>query len=152
MMRRTISLAGNERGFTIVEVMVAAFVLLVGVLSTLALFDRANAATVSDRQREGATSLAREITEGARSVPFDDLVGTVSLNARLQAMPGLEDDSAGGDPYTVMRRGTVFTVVTALCTVDDGKDGGGARPSSLSFCGTRRVPERRTPTRRITAV
>ena len=38
-------MAGDERGFTIVEVMVAAFVLLVGVLSMLALFDRANAAT-----------------------------------------------------------------------------------------------------------
>ena len=92
MMRRKISLAGDERGFTIVEVMVAAFILMIGVLSMLALFDRANAATVVDRQREGATSLAREITEGARSVPFDALVSTSSLNGELQGMPGLEDD------------------------------------------------------------
>jgi prepilin-type N-terminal cleavage/methylation domain-containing protein len=124
----------DERGFTLIEVLVAMFILLVGVLATLALFDRANAATVVDRQREAATSLAREITEGARGVPFDDLVSTVSLNAELQAMPGLEDDSAGGGPYTMMRRGTAFTVVTSVCTVDDGKDGGGSRPSSMSFC------------------
>jgi type II secretory pathway pseudopilin PulG len=127
-------MAGDERGFTIVEVMVAAFVLLIAVLGMLALFDRANAATVVDRQREGATSLAREMSEGARSVTFDDLVSMASLNSQLQAMPGLEDDSAGGGPYTVMRRGTTFTVVTAVCTVDDVKDGGGSRPSSLSFC------------------
>jgi hypothetical protein len=133
-MRRTISQAGDERGFTIVEVLVAAFLLLIGVLSLLALFDRANAATLVDRQREGATSLAREITEGSRSVPFDELVSTVSLNAELQGMPGLEDDSAGGGAYTVMRRGTVFTVVTTVCTVDDAKDGGGSRPSPVSFC------------------
>jgi type II secretory pathway pseudopilin PulG len=124
----------DQAGFTLVEVLVAALVLMVGVLTMLALFDRANAATVIDRQREGATSLAREITEGARSVPFDDLVSTVSLNAELQAMPGLEDDSAGGGLYTVMRRGTAFTVVTSVCTVDDVKDGGGSRPSSASFC------------------
>jgi Tfp pilus assembly protein PilV len=80
-MRRTISQAGDERGFTIVEVLVAAFLLLIGVLSLLALFDRANASTLVDRQREGATSLAREITEGSRSVPFDDLVSTVSPDA-----------------------------------------------------------------------
>jgi type II secretory pathway pseudopilin PulG len=124
----------EQAGFTLVEVLVAAFVLMVGVLSMLALFDLANATTVVDRQREGATSLAREITEGARSVPFDELVSTVSLNAELQAMPGLEDDSAGGGPYTVKRRGTVFTVVTSVCTVDDVKDGGGSRPSGASFC------------------
>jgi prepilin-type N-terminal cleavage/methylation domain-containing protein len=124
----------DERGFTLIEVLVAMFILLVGVLATLALFDRANAATVVDRQREAATSLAREITEGARGVTFDDLVSTVSLNAELQAMPGLEDDSAGGGPYTVMRRGTAFTVVTSVCTVDDVKDGGGSRPSAVSFC------------------
>jgi prepilin-type N-terminal cleavage/methylation domain-containing protein len=124
----------DQAGFTLIEVLVAMSILLAGVLAMLALFDRANAATVVDRQREGATSLAREITEGARGVPFDDLVNTVSLNAELQAMPGLEDDSAGGGPYTVMRRGTAFTVVTSVCTVDDGKDGGGSRPSSTSFC------------------
>jgi prepilin-type N-terminal cleavage/methylation domain-containing protein len=127
-------LRSDDRGFTLIEVLVAMFILLVGVLATLALFDRANAATVVDRQREAATSLAREITEGARGVPFDNLVSAGSLNAELQAMPGLEDDSAGGLPYTVMRRGTAFTVVTSVCTVDDGKDGGGSRPSSTSFC------------------
>ena len=98
------------------------------------MFDRANAATVVDRQREGATSLAREITEGARSVPFDALVSTASLNGQLQGMPGLEDDSAGGGPYTVMRRGTALTLVTAVCTVDNVKDGGGPRPSGVGFC------------------
>ncbi len=125
-------MAGDQRGFTIVEVIVASFVLLVGVLATLALFDRANAATVVDRQREAATSLAREITEGARSVPFDHLVSATSLNTELQKMPGLRD--LDGDPYTIPRGRTAFTVATEVCTADDAKDGGRTGPSSIKFC------------------
>lgn len=140
---------GDERGFTLVEVLIAALVLLVAVVATMGLFDAANKATAATRQREAANSLERELVEGARSVPFDTLVGTTALNARLQAMPGLEDDTAGGGAYTINRRGTSFTVTTSVCTMDDPQDDGGAnRASGVTFCsgsapagGTDKNPE-----------
>jgi len=129
------SIRHDDRGFTMIEVLIAAVVLVIGVLAVLSLFLRASASTVVNRQREGATALAREITEGARSVPFDKLVGVTALNARLQQMPGLEDGSGGGGgTYTIVRRGASFTVATSVCTVDDPNDGGGVRPSDVTFC------------------
>jgi hypothetical protein len=107
-------------------------VLIVGVLSTFALYQSASKATVTTRSREGATNLAREVVEGARGIPYDMLIAT-NLAAELQKLPGLED-SALGPGYTVQRRGTLYTIEATVCTMDDAKDGGGPRPSGLSFC------------------
>ena len=115
-----------------IETLVASFVLIVGVLSTFALYQSASKATVTTRSREGATNLAREVVEGARGIPYDKLIAT-NLAAELQRLPGLED-SALGPGYTVQRRGTLYTIAATVCTMDDGKDGGGPRPSGLSFC------------------
>ena len=64
-MRTTLS-SPDQRGFTIVEVMVAMAILLVGLLGTVAMIDGANATTASTRGREGATNLARELVEASR--------------------------------------------------------------------------------------
>jgi hypothetical protein len=126
------NLVGRSEGFTLIETMVAAFVLVVGVLSTLALYQGAAKSTVTTRSREGATSLAREIVEGARGIPYDKLVAT-GIVSELQQLPGLED-SALGAGYTIVRRKTLYTVTANVCTMDDAKDGGGPRPSGLTFC------------------
>ena len=132
--RRAPRAGRREGGFTLIEVLVAALVLLIGVAATLGLFVRANRATTGDRQREGANSLARDVTEAARSIPFETLVGTNALVTRLKQMPGLQDSGAGAGVYTVLRRGTSYTVTPAVCTMDDPKDGGGTRPSGVTFC------------------
>ncbi len=119
-------------GFTLIETLVATMVLIVGVLATLGLYEGASKATVTTRSREGATSLARELVEGARGIPYDNLLST-SLIPELQKLPGLED-SAIGTGYTIQRRNTLYTITATVCTMDDGKDGGGPRPSGLSFC------------------
>ena len=63
----------TERGFTMVEVIVAGLILVVGVLSLVALVDAANGATTSNKQREAATNLAREVIENSGTVSYDDV-------------------------------------------------------------------------------
>ena len=46
-----------QRGFTLIEVMMAALVLTIGVLTTLGLIDNANSKTVQTKAREAATGL-----------------------------------------------------------------------------------------------
>jgi hypothetical protein len=122
----------GERGFTLIETLVAGVVLMIGVMATLSLITRANTTTATTRAREAATSLARELVEASRAISYEDLA-TSTINAKLQANPGLADVPAGG-AYTIQRRGVVYTVTDSVCVMDDAKDGGGSRPSGLNFC------------------
>src|SRR5215218_9798650 len=78
----------HERGYTLVEVVVAVAILLSGVLGILTLLNTANGATHNTKVRDGATSLARELIEAARAVPYPDLRAT-TVAGQLQAQPGL---------------------------------------------------------------
>lgn len=124
------SMLGDQRGFTIIEVMVAATLLVIGVLGTMAMVDSSNAQTRLSGGREGATNLAREVVEGARSIGYDELL-PASVNPRLQALPGLT--SLSGTTWTVKRRGITYTISTSLCSVDDPKDGYGSH-AGASYC------------------
>jgi Tfp pilus assembly protein PilV len=121
----------SERGFTLVEVTVAATLLIVGVLGTLTLLDGANRATARTKAREGAVNLAREAIEAARAVPYPDLTvsGTVG---ELQAQPGLADASTQTG-WNVVRRGITYTIVPTVCSVDDATDGLGTH-TGLDMC------------------
>jgi prepilin-type N-terminal cleavage/methylation domain-containing protein len=122
----------EERGFTLIEVLVAAFVLTLGVLATLTLITGAGRATAANQSRDGAVNLARELVEGARGLSYDKLTDT-GIQDELQAIPGLQDTPVGGI-YQITRRGVLYTVEPSVCIMDDSKDGGGSRPSGLSFC------------------
>jgi prepilin-type N-terminal cleavage/methylation domain-containing protein len=126
------SSADDQRGFTLVEVMVAAFVLVVGVLGTVALIDRANATTVKTKSREAATNLARTLTETAQSIPYPLLTNGTVLQ-QLSARPGLNDPDGLANGYQLTRRGFSFTVTATVCSVDDPKDNYGLHDAS-SFC------------------
>jgi prepilin-type N-terminal cleavage/methylation domain-containing protein len=130
------SLAARE-GFTLVEVLIAMTVLVIGVLGTLALIDRANATTVTTRSREAAVNVARELVEAARSVPFAKLT-PASLETEIAAQPGLADD---GQPagWTIRRRGFTYTVTASVCTFDDARDGGGTHTAG-GFCADSAAP------------
>jgi prepilin-type N-terminal cleavage/methylation domain-containing protein len=136
------NLAGRE-GFTLIEVLVAMFVLLIGVLGALAIIDRANAATVTTRSREAAVNVARELVEAARSVPFANLT-PASVEAQIQAQPGLADDGAPAG-WTIRRRGFTFTATATVCTFDDARDQGGDH-SAGNFCADS-APPSATPDR-----
>jgi prepilin-type N-terminal cleavage/methylation domain-containing protein len=122
----------DQRGFTLVEVMVAMVVLLVGVLGVVAMIDGANAVTSKTKAREGATNVARSVIEVSRSVRYRDLT-TDELVAALGARPGLTD--ASGTPgYTIRQRGTSYSMTLAVCSLDDPKDELGTMPSVVEIC------------------
>jgi Tfp pilus assembly protein PilV len=123
--------SSREAGFTIIEVLVAATVLVIGIGATLALLNAANATTSVTRGREGATNLARELTEAARGIPYAR-ISTGSLASTLQAQPGLQN--SGAPPaYTVRRRNFTYTITLSSCIMDDARDGGGDQ-SGGGFC------------------
>ncbi len=78
--------ARDQRGFTLVETVSAMFILLVGVLATAQIIDASSSANAANRQRDGATNLARELVEAARGVPYEQVVGD------------RRDHRAAGDP------------------------------------------------------
>src|SRR5437588_2613261 len=122
-----------QRGFTLIEVMMAALVLTIGVLTTLGLIDNANSKTVQSKAREAATGLDRQLIEDARTIPYPQLTQQ-SLASQLQSQPGLASES-GAQMYTIKRRGFTYSVDVATCTIDDPRDGIGPHSSS-GFCGT----------------
>ena len=108
----------DERGYTLVELMVAAVVLVVGGLGAFSLLDGANKTTVSNNARMGATNLAREILEDARSLDYGVLNDTQMVGA-LQAKVGIDGSAS---PWNVSRRGIKYTIEASVCTFDDPKD------------------------------
>ena len=138
----------SEAGFTIVETLAAALVLVVALLGTFVLVSVSTGTTLKNRAREGGLALARELLESARSLPYSDLTAA-ELEPKLKAQPGLADTQAGTSTYTIKRRGTLFTVEATVCSYDDPADQsgphgggfcadspGGASGASLDFGGT----------------
>jgi prepilin-type N-terminal cleavage/methylation domain-containing protein len=111
-----------DDGFTLVEIMVASFVLLVGMLGVVALLNGALRTTSVNIERVGATNIARELVERTRGLDYDDMTGGLVVT-RLQAA-GL----GSGTPWTIVRRGVTYTITTSSCTFDDPADGLAATP------------------------
>ena len=123
----------RERGFTLIEVVAATFILLVGVMATAALLNASSRANSTNRQRDAATNVARELVEAARSIPYER-VSEPGVNTALQAIPGLEDAPESG--YVLVRNNVRYTIDIDVCIMDDPKDGGGPRTATETFCAT----------------
>ena len=121
----------SQDGITLIEVIVAATVLMIGILGTLMLMDAANATTSRTRAREGGTNLTRELVEAARAVPYSNL-SPGSVVSQIQSQPGLADAGIGAG-WTIRRRSITYTVTATMCTMDDARDGGGTH-SAGGFC------------------
>ena len=135
MVNAPVAVRESERGFTLVEVMVAATVLVVGVLGLLTMLDTANKTTARTKAREGAVNLAREAIEAVRAVPYPDLTQT-QIEPELKAQPGLADADSGAVGWQIRRRNIVYTVTATVCSVDDGTlatDGYGTH-AGVAFC------------------
>lgn len=111
----------DEVGFTLIEVLVAMVVLLVGLLALVGMLDSALKASATTRAREGATNLVREIIEDARTIPYGQIIPT-SIEGQLQAMSGLADASSASG-WQIERRGFIYTATVKECAIDDPKDG-----------------------------
>jgi prepilin-type N-terminal cleavage/methylation domain-containing protein len=123
----------NRSGFTLIEVLVAIVILLVGVLGTVSLIDGANAGTSRNKAREGGTNVARSILEVARSVSYRDL-DEGSLEDALSQRPGLAD-AQGMSGYQIESRGQFYDLSITSCSMDDPKDGLGPHDeAAVHFC------------------
>ena len=129
---------------TLVEVMVAIAVLLVGVLGMVAMIDGANAATSKTKAREGATHLGRQILEISRSVPYRDLTST-AIEEQLAARPGLADAQPGSAGYQIVSRKFTYDVTIGVCSLDDPKDRLGTQEATVTFCSDSDVVASGTP-------
>ncbi len=122
----------DASGFTLVEVIVAMVLLLVGILGTMTMFDAASAATTTSKAREQAVALQREVVETVRAIPYAQLANG-SVVSRVQAQPALADAGAAAG-WTIRRRGVSFAVSAGVCSVDDAQDGLGAHHPD--FCAS----------------
>ena len=113
-----------EAGFTIVETLVATLLVSVGLATVFTTLNVSTHVSADVRAREGGVTLARQITEDARSIPFSQITG-VTIVAQLQAMPGLASTSSGST-WTIVRNGFTYTVTASVTTLTDPKDASGA--------------------------
>lgn len=121
----------EETAFTLVEVLVAMVILVVGLLALLTMLDTAEKASATTRAREGATNLARQILEDARTIPYAQIIPT-SIESQLRAMSGLADASSVSG-WQIERRGILYTVTVDECAIDNPKDGL-AQTHGSTFC------------------
>ena len=132
-MGRRLRIRRNEHGFTIVEVMVAMVVLLVGLAGTITLLDQANASTTTDKAREGGVALARELVEATRSQSYDQLTQG-NIVPVIRTRNGFTGSAVNGNGWQISRRGITYTMAVGVCSVDDSNDGLGVRDST--FCAS----------------
>jgi prepilin-type N-terminal cleavage/methylation domain-containing protein len=131
----------DQRGFTLIELMVSTMLIIVGLMGVVTLIDAAAATTLVTKQRQTGTSIGREVVESSRAVAYPRLTAG-SLEADLQARSSLADSNAQDSSWTVRRGPTSYTVSTSVCSVDDPKDGIGDHSSpdgtntSAAFCSS----------------
>ena len=116
--------------------MIAIFVLLVGVLGSVALVDGANRTTAGNKAREGGTNLARDILETAHDLTIvQAATAGENLQADLVALGAPADDDTATAGWQVKRRNFTYTVTFTACAVDDNSgDGYGVHDSGVSWC------------------
>src|SRR3954468_17041772 len=117
----------SERGFTIIEVLVASTLLLIGLTGTVEMMNVANRQTSSNQGREAGTNVVREVIEKAATVPYDALA-TGAITTELQ-----KPQYGLGTLSAVARRGRTYNITVTGCSVDDRADGYGSHAGG-GFC------------------
>ncbi len=107
---------------TLVEVMVAMVILLVGVLGVIGLLDVGSRVTSENLSRDSATGLARDELERVRTLPYAGLADPATVAAQLSPLVS-GSSAASGATFTTIRRGTTYTTTISSCVVDDPSDG-----------------------------
>jgi type IV pilus assembly protein PilV len=134
----------GEHGFTLIEVMVAAMVLVVGLLAMLGMLIVANKTTQTNRVRQEATNVAREVIENVRALSYTQLATPSSIASAM--LPQLTTGATlSGSTLTVTRSagtgggsssGYSFHVTFTTCSLDDPADGYGNHSSLPASGGT----------------
>jgi prepilin-type N-terminal cleavage/methylation domain-containing protein len=126
-------LRADERGFTLVEILIAISILLIGLLGVTTMADVSNRTTVTSNSRQGATTLVRRVVESSRALPFRTIKGA-TLVADIQTQsPDLATAAPGR--WEVQRDGYVYQLDASVCRVDDDSDGYGPHDTTdPAFC------------------
>ena len=130
--RPLLSPCRGEDGFTIIEVLVASVILVVGVLGVLGIVVQSDSVTAANRAREQGVSLEREIVEAARAIPYDQLMQN-AIVGKIKATSGLTDSTMLSTGWTYTRRNVKYSVAIGTCAVDDPTDGQGPHESA-GYC------------------
>jgi prepilin-type N-terminal cleavage/methylation domain-containing protein len=130
--RPSLSPCRREDGFTIIEVLVASVILLVGIMGVLGIVTKSDSVTASNRAREQGVALQREILEAARSIPYEQLTQS-TIVSKVQATDGLTDGQMLSTGWTYTRRNIQYRVAVGTCAVDDPTDGTGPHESA-GYC------------------
>lgn len=120
----------GEAGFTIVEVMVAVVLLVIGVLAMLVMVEGSLSSTSRTTAREQATNLARELVERSRQIPYTATTTAAAPAALAGSLP--ENPAVSGSSFVVQRRNVEYTVTVSACSIDDPADGAGV--GDATFC------------------
>ena len=124
--------AGREDGFTIVEVMVAMVIMLIGVLGTLTIIQGSMASSSRTNAREQGTNLARDLVERTRQASYASVTMAQAPATLRATLPASEVGALSGDTFPVTRRGVTYTVEVSACSIDDPTDGAGV--GNATFC------------------
>jgi prepilin-type N-terminal cleavage/methylation domain-containing protein len=123
---RDVTRASDQSGFSLVEVLVAAVILVLGATAAFSLIDSANRSISANSARSGGTNLARELTEYARATDYD-LLQPGQIIPAIRARDTVSG-TLSGSTWTIARRNVVYTIATSVCTFDDPKDGRATTP------------------------
>ncbi len=132
--------ARAQDGVSLIEVLIATMILIVGLLALVSMLDTSVTAGMTTSAREGATNLARQIIEDARTIPYAQIMPT-TIESQLQAVKAeselpLADASASEAGWQIKRRGFTYVVDVEECAVDDPKDGLAKTHELVSAGGT----------------
>jgi prepilin-type N-terminal cleavage/methylation domain-containing protein len=112
----------GERGFTLIEVLVAAVVLVTGLLAVFRMLDVASHGRSTNRQRQAETSVAREIIENVRSLGYAQLDPATIASS---VAPNIANSTVSGSTLSVDRSIYSFHASFTSCSLDDPDDGYG---------------------------
>jgi hypothetical protein len=116
-----------------VEVMVAASVLMIGALGTLTMLDAVSKRSRTAANRQAGVALVRDIVEAARQMPFRQVTSS-TIVSRLQQNANLRGNGST-TKWQIKRGSATFTVTATVCGVDDPSDGSGSHAEG-GFCPT----------------
>ena len=86
----------KQKGFTLIEVMIALLVLLTGMLGVMSMQYYAVSGNASSREMRVATSLSQQMVENFKVTPYDSIVS----GSQASVIPVNEAASSGGVDYT----------------------------------------------------
>jgi prepilin-type N-terminal cleavage/methylation domain-containing protein len=118
----------DESGFTLVEILVAITILLVGVLGVTTMISVSDRTTATNNARQGATAVVRRALETSRSLSFRSIKSATLASSIQAASPDLATTQTG--TWKVARDGYVYTLDATVCRVDDDSDGYGAHDTA----------------------